>query len=338
MRRLSQGFTLIELLVVIAIIGILVALLLPAVQAPRETIRRTVALDCLRQLGEALRVFRTTDADGDGIDDYGTLAELGSAGLITPELASGQKAGTLYNLDVSPPPSPGDEPSFEARAVPLNPPAVGVLTLFADETEVIRYSLTGIAGPGDPPVVDVATIPLSEAELDFLKTVQTDAVQLLRDLDALDPSGTALRDAAELLEDPAAVSAILAGLDPSGLGVVSLDAFLSADVVALARSLKGTLGLPSPDPGPDIGADSDLTALIEAYKTVLSSRLLLAEEPAAPAIPPPAPDGSSAMFLSSLIASVPALAPAAALLFALALALAGLHLAAKARRRRGSIL
>lgn len=95
-RRLPasrRGFTLIELLVSVAIIGLLVALLIPAVQAAREAARRSQCVNNLRQVGIALADYhdRTSGLPSGYISNYDSAGDdtgpgWGWAALVLPEL------------------------------------------------------------------------------------------------------------------------------------------------------------------------------------------------------------------------------------------------------------
>lgn len=101
-RQSPAGFTLVELLVVIAIIGILVALLLPAVQAAREAARRMSCSNNVKQIGLALHNYHDTfKSFPPGAVFYGGNNDRGSVLIRILPFMEQQQLYDLFNMNVS---------------------------------------------------------------------------------------------------------------------------------------------------------------------------------------------------------------------------------------------
>ena len=131
-RSPATGFTLVELLVVIAIIGMLVALLLPAIQAARETARTCTCRNHLRQIGIAVQNFH---------DVHKTLPP--------PKVLSGH--GALYSKY---------DPGLGEQYTQMGSAFVLILPYLEESNRYANYDLT-------KPILDPKNLPITSKPIDL---------------------------------------------------------------------------------------------------------------------------------------------------------------------------
>jgi prepilin-type N-terminal cleavage/methylation domain-containing protein/prepilin-type processing-associated H-X9-DG protein len=167
-RQGRRGFTLIELLVVIAIIGVLVGLLLPAVQAAREAARRGQCINNLKQIGLALHGYEVALGvyPPGYVTDWYKKNELGPGwgwgAMILPQLEQNNLYSSVnFNLAIEAPQNetgrlaflaiyicPSDNP--EKRMTAVNEPDKVIIPRGSPICDVASSNYPAMFGTGEP--------------------------------------------------------------------------------------------------------------------------------------------------------------------------------------------
>lgn len=166
---ISSGFTLVELLVVIAIIGILVALLLPAVQAAREAARRTECTNKIRQMALAVQNFETSYKHFPVIPPDGVKGESffikilpfiensAMADAFDPDVEARKQLNTVFAQPLATAQCPSDTPvqvtyaqGFDASGTGTGDTAMDFKGNYGINWGTNRFKNQGLPGPFEP--------------------------------------------------------------------------------------------------------------------------------------------------------------------------------------------